>query len=163
MTIILDKLSNSEISESISAISSPEAIRDLLTGNPYIDAVRQSIGLGNTTDDQIKTWISGLLIDLERGVHFKHESSFIALCRVLESLPTVTAGNILKDLSQLNIKEIQLASRVAKVCLNHKYKNMISSSFSFKSIPVEYVRQEASLDTKRNPIDTTFDIRSVAA
>lgn len=165
----LKELDSNEIAQIVFTVATPNAICAVLRARSDIAAIKRHLfdDAGEAQRD-IEGFVRERLIDLKPKTYFPHEPAFCALAVVLETLPVPVAEKLLSELSSLEIAEMPISSRVAKLCLQKRRELLISNTLAeFRvgatSMPCESspIRQDR---LPRVQTETTYpDILKVAA
>ena len=120
-TGFLDHLLSDSFAVSIGIPTSPKGLRRALNKSKDVNRLRRDIESGIIGEDDIRTFVSRLMADFNRGVRFPHELAIAALSVALENRKTSFVEEFFLDLARLNITEMILAPGVARDCLRYWY------------------------------------------
>jgi hypothetical protein len=115
-------LQNEDIRTKGSVISTAEALRAFLQYRSEVISLRRAIERGEITPNDIKDYVHELFRSFSTGIKFAYEIDLAAISMALETFPGPFAEEYLKDLSRLQIRELPLAPRVARLCLARRRK-----------------------------------------
>lgn len=118
----LNALQGDDIQTKAFVISTGEALRAFLQVRPEIVSLRRAINTGEVTWTDIKGYVSELIRSFCAGKKFVDEISLAAIAVTVETLPGTFAEEYLEDLASLQIQELPLATRVARLCLSGRRK-----------------------------------------
>lgn len=125
---LLRSIESDTVAESCAAISTVEGIVAHFTSDPTVHAIRLALDSGGLSFaellDAIATWLGALV----RGQKLPLETALIALTVVLETVPGDPAEEVLTSIAKLNIAEVALVSRVARLCLERRRQRLSSSA-----------------------------------
>ena len=83
--------------------------------------------------------------DFKRGTQFPHEPALAAIAVAIESRQTKFADDFLLDLARLNkIAEMDLAPRVAAICLQERLKTTKVTRRTFESVGTNRIASRGS-------------------
>lgn len=114
---ILETLLSDEFQIAVGFVGTPWAVHQVLSRTPQVHAIRQGLRQGAITEETIRRFVARVLSDLRRGERFAHELALAALAVALQTRPTDFAEEFLHDLSRLQLAEMSLCIRVARLCL----------------------------------------------
>ena len=121
MNALLD-LQNEDIQTKGFVISAAEALRTFLQYRSEVVSLRKAIEGEEVTPTDIKEYVDELLRSFSAGTKFAYEIDLAAISVTLETFPGPFAEEYLEDLSRLQIQELPLAPRVARLCLTRRHK-----------------------------------------
>lgn len=130
----LRDLQNEEIQTKGFVISTAEALRAFLEHRPEVASLRKAIEVGEVTSTDIKEYVNELLRSFSTGKKFAHEIDLAAISLALETLPGTFSAEYLEDLSRLQIQELPLAPRIARLCLARRHK--VVSAVTVKTVRI---------------------------
>lgn len=133
----LGNLQNEEIQTKGFVISTAEALKAFLKYRPEVILLRKAIEAGEVTPTDIKEYVDALLRSFSRGKKFAHEIDLAAISMALETFPGTFAKAYLEDLSRVQIRELALAPRVARLCLARRQKVVSGVTVRTKVISIQ--------------------------
>lgn len=117
MHVTLRKLMDSEEWQAHGAfVATAEALYAVLGRSDAVGEVRKSIRSEAIGEGDVRQFVSEILTDLEKGFQFPHETVLAALVVALEPFHMSWAEKFMDDLSELKIREMPMAPRVARRC-----------------------------------------------
>lgn len=132
----LGNLQNEEIQTKGFVISTAEALKAFLKYRPEVVGLRKAIEAGEVTQTDIEEYVAELLRSFSSGKKFAHEIDLAAISMALETFPGSFAEEYLEDLSRLQIQELALAPRVARLCLARRRKVVSGVTMRTKVISI---------------------------
>ena len=125
---LLRNLESDTVAESCAVISTVEGIVGHFTWDPIVHSIREALDSGGLSLAELRDSISSWLGAMVRGQKLPLETALIALTVVLETVPGDQAEELLTSLAKLNIAEVALVSRVARLCLERRRQRLSSSA-----------------------------------
>lgn len=117
MSPVLEALTTDEFTLTFSCTSNPRAIYRALRRSDYVRELRDSVRSGELTETTIRKFCTELLKEFATGKRFQHELAIAAIAVAFERRVTTFADEFSRDLANLEIAEMPIASRVAReVC-----------------------------------------------
>jgi hypothetical protein len=110
----LDNLLAECLSDAVTCLPSPVAVRYSLLRSPEVAEIRQALRTGELVDEDIRHFVNQLMRDFQKGVRFCHEAALCAISVALERRETSFAAEYTNDLAKLQLAELSTAIRVAK-------------------------------------------------
>jgi hypothetical protein len=130
-------LDSEGIAEVVFTVATPKALCAILRTHRDVQAVRQYLWESPDARREIEEFIRERLLDLRPKTYFPHEPAFCALAVALESLPNPAAEDFLSELSNLQIAEMPISSRVASKCLQRRWELVTANTPAvFKVAPL---------------------------
>lgn len=119
---VLEELKSDELELQLSFVSNPRAIHHALQRNSCVRKVRSAMNSGEVTEDTIRQFCAKLLRELRFGSRFEHEFALAAIAVALETRVTSFADEFILDLARLELAEMPVAIRVARVACQERLK-----------------------------------------
>ena len=117
MPEVLKQLDSDDFIASLAFIGTPTAMRRALACGDEVLSVRKALLRGEITEELLRSFVSELICNFQRGEHFAHELALAAIAVAIESRMTDFTEEFLLDLARLKLSELPLAIRVARECL----------------------------------------------
>jgi len=117
---VLDALTRDEFALETAFVSTVEALRRALGRSAEVRAVRRALDEGLLCESTIRRFVGAMMGDLRRGVRFPHDLAMAALAVALERRGGDFADEFLNDLARLELAEMSLSIRVARLCLRQR-------------------------------------------
>ncbi len=146
----LRDLQNEDIQTKGLVISTAEALRAFLQYRSEVVSLRRAVEAGAITPTDIEEHVDELLRSFSTGTKFVYEIDLAAISMALETYPGPFAEEYLEDLSRLQIQELPLAPRVARLCLARRRKVVSGVTVRTKVISIPTFSLDQSF---RIPVD----------
>lgn len=140
----LRDLQNEDIQTRGSVISTGEALRTFLQYRSEVVSLRKAVEAGEITPTDIKEYVDELLRSFLAGTKFPYEIDLAAISMALETYPGPFSEEYLEDLSRLQIQELPLAPRVARLCLTRRRKVVSGVTVRTKVISIQPFNRDQS-------------------
>lgn len=117
MNPLLDAIQPDKIEVEWWALGFAQAFRSFLEKQDRVLKIREGYRRGDLTVDQVREFVETILqIHFKKGFQFWGERTLSALVVALEPIRDNFTDEFINDLAALNIAEITLANRVARLC-----------------------------------------------
>ncbi len=146
----LRDLQNEDIQTKGLVISTAEALRTFLQYRPEVVSLRKAVEAGEITLTDIEEYVDELLRSFVTGTKFPYEIDLAAISMALETYPAPFAEKYLEDLSRLQIQELPLAPRVARLCLARRRRVLSGVTERTDVVSILTFDQDQSFG---NPVD----------
>ena len=120
MSYDLHSLKSDALRDLTAVVSTPDALLVMLRARDEVSALTNALMDGVIAPTSLRAFVADLTVDLRRGEIFPWDAALSAIAAALESLPSPFAEEYLRDLSELRIKEIPMAGRVASLARRHR-------------------------------------------
>lgn len=130
----LKRLESDGIAELFWALPTPEAQRSLLAAHPLVSGAREALRQQVVGDRNLVEQIQHWLRDFRTGFRLANEPALTALIVAIENHPSERAGEIVEELATLRVRELSMASRVARLCLEHRRHTLSANKTSLRVI-----------------------------
>ena len=113
----LDRLLSPTFRSRFFGVATAEAWHSVLGLADEVHTLSSAVRDGAVTEDQLRRWVESLLAEFRRGERFVHEAALAAIAVCMEDRQTAFADEYLRSLSELQLQEIPIAPRVARLSL----------------------------------------------
>lgn len=127
---ILSALGNDDILELGMVVSTPEGLAVLLKRRPEVLDLRRALDRGSITLGQLRHFVATIVRRFEPGKRFVGDVTLCALAVALESHATRFAEDYLRELSRLELGELPMSPRVARVALRSRARLLSGTTVS---------------------------------
>lgn len=117
---LLQKIKSDDFIFSIGYEMPPKAMRYLLVRTEECKQLRDAYRSGNLSEAELRSYIQNLLREFVSGEKFSYDMTLSLIAVALEPFNTPFADEYLTTLANLELSEMPLSIRVAKIC---KYQN----------------------------------------
>jgi hypothetical protein len=109
-----------EIANLCAVVSTPAGLREALRGTASAQKLLEALDLGLVSTENLRDFAQNLTKDFTPGVRFSDEPELCLLAVVLENHESSFSDTFLTDLAAVNVAELPLAPRVARLCLQSR-------------------------------------------
>lgn len=127
---LLSALGSDDILELGMVVSTPEALAVLLKRRPEVLELRRTLDRGSLTLGQLRHFVANVVQRFEPGKKFVGDVTLCALAVALESHASRFAEDYLRELSCLQLGELPMSPRVARVALRSRARLLSGTTVS---------------------------------
>lgn len=124
----LEDLASQEFALDYDFIDAAPAARRALGGAPLVLWVRRALRDGEITFEDIRSFVTRLMLSLRQGEKFEHDTALCALGVALEPVPAHFSDEFLGGLANLRAPELRRASAVARECLRGRRETVADTT-----------------------------------
>ena len=151
---LLKKIKSDDFIFSIGYEMPPKAIRYILVRTKECKQLRDAYWSGNLSEVELRRYIQSLLEEFVYGKKFPYDMTLSLVAVVLETLYTRFADEYLSTLANLELSEIPLSIRVAKLCVQKRqqrtnniyHRSSVSPVEAFNVTRDSFKAQEGTID-----------------
>lgn len=119
--VLLNHLLTDEFTDSIGFILPPAPLRRVLQRSVDVRQLGASVRYGQTTEKDIREFVSKLLAEFRPGELFRHDIVLAALAVAMEHWGSAFAEEFLIDLARVQRPEFRVSFRIARECLKARF------------------------------------------
>ena len=154
---LLEKIKSNDFIFFIGYDMPPKAMRYILLRTKECKQLRDAYWSGNLSEAELRRYIQGLLGEFVSGEKFYYDMTLSLVAVALEPLYTSFADEYLTTLANLELSEMPLSIRVAKLCVQTRQQGTNNVYRKFSVSPVEkfnmyrdtFKAQESAIDYRK--------------
>ncbi len=116
----LEALLSDNFADLLSALSTTQSVHDVLGRSSEVRAIKDALATGELTTGQVRDFVQQLVADFRPGTRFHGDLVLAALATAFETVNDEIAETYLQRLAALDISELPVSRRVARLVLTER-------------------------------------------
>jgi len=153
---ILERIESEKFIFSVGFELTPNALYKVLLRTEERAELMTSYKAGIITDTMLRCYIQRLLRGFKVGQRFTHDITLSFLSVALEPFSTRFADEFIRDLSKLDVSELSISTKVAKLCLAKRdlLPKTEYRKFVFSTTAIDTYKE---IDRIQESVDKSYD------